>query len=54
MHTNHPIIINNNCRDKRRNDQITRQYTVKFNDKLKVTDNIVISIQGSRIEHFGR
>ena len=42
-----------NYRDRRRDDQIARRYTVKFNDELKVTDIIVVSIKGSRIEHFG-
>lgn len=82
MHTNHPIINNNNnnktkfvlpsgnwfsgficntetktvCfsyRDRRRDGQIARLYTIKFNDELKVTDIIAVSIKGSRIEHFG-
>lgn len=42
-----------NYRDRRRDGQIARRYTVIFNDKLKVTDIIAVSIQGSRIEHFG-
>lgn len=42
-----------NYRDRRRDGQIARKYTIKFNDKLKVTDIIAVSIQGSRIEHFG-
>lgn len=42
-----------NYRDRRRDGQIARRYTVKFNDELKVTDIIAVSIQGSRIEHFG-
>lgn len=42
-----------NYRDKRRDGQIARKYTIKFNDELKVTDIIAVSIQGSRIEHFG-
>ena len=40
-------------RDRRRDGQIARKYTIKFNDELKVTDIIAVSIQGSRIEHFG-
>lgn len=40
-------------RDRRRDGQIARLYTVKFNDELKVTDIIAVSIKGSRIEHFG-
>lgn len=40
-------------RDRRRDGQITRLYTIKFNDELKVTDIIAVSIKGSRIEHFG-
>lgn len=42
-----------NYRDRRRDGQIARRYTVIFNDKLKVTDIIAVSIQGSRVEHFG-
>lgn len=42
-----------NYRDRRRDGQIARRYTIKFNDELKVTDIIAVSIQGSRIEHFG-
>lgn len=42
-----------NYRDRRRDGQIARKYTIKFNDELKVTDIIAVSIQGSRIEHFG-
>lgn len=42
-----------NYRDRRRDGQIARRYTVKFNDNLKVTDIIAVSIQGSRVEHFG-
>lgn len=42
-----------NYRDRRRDGQIARRYTIKFNDKLKVTDIIAVSIQGSRVEHFG-
>ena len=42
-----------NYRDRRRDGQIARLYTIKFNDELKVTDIIAVSIQGSRIEHFG-
>lgn len=42
-----------NYRDRRRDGQIARRYTVIFNDKLKVTDIVAVSIQGSRIEHFG-
>lgn len=42
-----------NYHDRRRNGQIARKYTIKFNDDLKVTDIIAVSIQGSRIEHFG-
>jgi hypothetical protein len=40
-------------RDRRRDGQIARKYTIKFNDELKVTDIIAVSIKGSRIEHFG-
>lgn len=40
-------------RDRRRDGQIARLYTIKFNDELKVTDIIAVSIKGSRIEHFG-
>lgn len=40
-------------RDRRRDGQIARLYTIKFNDELKVTDIISVSIKGSRIEHFG-
>lgn len=42
-----------NYRDRRRDGQIARKYTIKFNDELKVTDIIAVSIQSSRIEHFG-
>lgn len=42
-----------NYHDRRRDGQIARKYTIKFNDELKVTDIIAVSIQGSRIEHFG-
>lgn len=42
-----------NYRDRRRDGQIARLYTIKFNDELKVTDIIAVSIKGSRIEHFG-
>lgn len=42
-----------NYRDRRRDGQIARKYMIKFNDELKVTDIIAVSIQGSRIEHFG-
>lgn len=42
-----------NYRDRRRDGQIARRYTIKFNDELKVTDIIAVSIKGSRIEHFG-
>lgn len=42
-----------NYHDRRRDGQIARRYTVKFNDNLKVTDIIAVSIQGSRVEHFG-
>lgn len=42
-----------NYRDRRRDGQIARRYTIKFNDELKVTDIIAVSIQGSRVEHFG-
>lgn len=42
-----------NYRDRRRGGQIARKYTIKFNDELKVTDITAVSIQGSRIEHFG-
>ena len=42
-----------NYRDRRRDGQVARKYTIKFNDELKVTDIIAVSIQGSRIEHFG-
>lgn len=42
-----------NYRDRRRDGQIARRYTVIFNDELKVTDIIAVSIQGSRVEHFG-
>lgn len=42
-----------NYRDRRRDGQIARKYTIKFNEELKVTDIIAVSIQGSRIEHFG-
>lgn len=42
-----------NYRDRRRDGQIARKYTIKFNDELKVTDIIAVSIQGSRSEHFG-
>lgn len=42
-----------NYRDRRRDGQIARKYTIKFNDELKVTDITAVSIQGSRIEHFG-
>lgn len=42
-----------NYRDRRRDGQIARRYTIKFNDELKVTDIIAVSIQGSRNEHFG-
>ena len=42
-----------NYRDRRRDGQIARKYTIKFNDELKVTDIIAVSIQGSKIEHFG-
>lgn len=41
-----------NYHDRRRDGQIARRYTIKFNDELKVTDIIAVSIQGSRIEHF--
>lgn len=43
-----------NYHDRRRDGQIARRYTVKFNDNLKVTDIIAVSIQGSRVEHFGK
>lgn len=42
-----------NYHDRRRDGQIARRYTVIFNDKLEVTDIIAVSIQGSRVEHFG-
>lgn len=42
-----------NYHDRRRDGQIARRYTVIFNDKLKVTDIVAVSIQGSRVEHFG-
>lgn len=42
-----------NYHDRRRDGQIARKYTIKFNDELKVTDIIAVSIQSSRIEHFG-
>lgn len=42
-----------NYHDRRRDGQIARKYMIKFNDELKVTDIIAVSIQGSRIEHFG-
>lgn len=42
-----------NYHDRRRGGQIARKYTIKFNDELKVTDITAVSIQGSRIEHFG-
>lgn len=42
-----------NYHDRRRDGQIARRYTVIFDDNLKVTDIIAVSIQGSRVEHFG-
>lgn len=42
-----------NYHDRRRDGQIARKYTIKFDDELKVTDITAVSIQGSRIEHFG-
>lgn len=40
-------------RDRRRNGQIARRYMVFFGDDLRVVDIIAISVQGSRVEHFG-
>lgn len=40
-------------RDRRRNGQIARRYKVFFGDDLRVVDIIAISVQGSRVEHFG-
>lgn len=40
-------------RDRRRNGQIARCYMVFFGDDLRVVDIIAISVQGSRVEHFG-
>ena len=42
-----------NYHDRRRYGQIARWYTVIFNDKLEITDIIAVSVQGSRVEHFG-
>lgn len=50
--TKNKTVCFNYC-DRRRDGQIARRYTVIFNDKLKVTDIIAVSIQGSRVEHFG-